>query len=424
MNHKFRIPFFSLFLLLSAFTVCVTAATPATYEVGTWENFCQGAVSHGFDDNMNTNPTAVEQTIFDDKKFHITLHVQTGSCSWANCLASFKKGHEISSHTVSHNSAASELLPSQQAIKKNVPGEMAVTIAYPNCNVPGSDAEVLKYYIAGRNCDGKTNSTSPTNFGEISAKMFGTCSGCPNDANGLNAFADQAVTQKGWSVYCHHGIGSQTHSWATTNLNAMKSHLEYLDKNRDKIWCETFGNVARYIRERDAKPTITQKSSTETSFTLTVTDNLADSIFNYPLSIRCPLPTGWTASFVTQGGKIMADTIVTVSSKQYIQFKAVPDGGDVVISKDPVAVIRSASAFEVACPVTRKRATLIIDTRQFNGSAMTVTLFDLAGKTLAHYTLGRSDTRIALPADKIDQSAFIAKITGGNKTYIGTFMPQ
>jgi hypothetical protein len=66
----------------------------------------------------------------------------------------------------------------------------------------------------------------------------------------------------------------------------------------------------------------------------------------------------------------------------------------------------------------------VIDSRRFNGSALTVTLFDLCGKTLARYTLGPAENRVTLPANTIHRSAFIAKITGGNKSCVGKFMLQ
>ena len=97
------------------------------------------------------------------------------------------------------------------------------------------------------------------------------------DVNGLNSFADEAANKNGWGVYCHHGIGSDGHSWAVTNLNAMKEHLNYLDRNRDKIWCETFGNVARYIKERDAA-SLTVESSEPNQIKVKLTDNLPDNL--------------------------------------------------------------------------------------------------------------------------------------------------
>lgn len=434
MNFRFPTRFFALYLL-GAFIISVSAAVDEPYNVGDWANFCQGAISHTFDDNT-AQQTGQGQTAFDEKGFHMTLFTCTGTMSpnWTNLKNAFSKGHEIASHSVSHPQTmpVSELSSSQNTIKEKIPGEMCVTIAYPNCNSPG-DAQVVKYYIAGRNCNGQLNPKSPSNWAQIGAKGFGSGQGgYPNDANSMNSFADQAASGNKWAVAMHHGIGSDNHSWATTNLNAVKGHLDYLDKNRNKIWCETFGNVARYIRERDAVKgsdgSVKQKDSTDKSFTVTVTDKLADSIFNYSLTIQRPLPDGWKAEEVkvTQGDKEINDTIVTVNSKQYIRFFAVPDGGDVVINGGIVGVNGRIPGFGTgsASPARLQRAALIIDPCRFNGSAMSVTIFDLTGKVLARYTLGSSESRIALPKGKFNRSAFIARITGGGNTWSGKFMPQ
>ena len=431
MNFKFSIRFFTLFLF-EACVLPVSATTASDYEIGTWGNFAQGALSCTFDDWPTSGATHITSTgkdAFNAKQLHFTMFISTQgltSDNWATLKSVFADGHEIASHNQQHNSNTSGLAPSQQAIKTNVPGEMCVAIAYPNCT-PISASEVLKYYLAGRTCASDViNKKTPTDFTQIQSKGFGSGQGgYPNDANSMNNYANSAAQQNGWGVELHHGIGTDSHSWATTNLDAMKSHLDYLDKNRSTIWVETFGNVARYIKERDAV-SVKKKDSTASSITITVTDNLPDTIFNYPLTIRRVLPNGWTTAVVTQKGTAVYDTIVSVSSKQYVMFKAIPDGGDVVISKDPVAVIRNAPVFGVvgASPVMLKRAILFIDSRQFKGSELTVTLLDLAGKTLARYTLGSNEDRIALPADKISHSAFLARITGGSKTYLGTFIPQ
>jgi hypothetical protein len=423
MNFRFQTRFIAL-CLLSAFVVPISATTAADFEIGKWANFCQGAVSHTFDDNT-ANQTKVAQPLFDAKGLHMTLFTCTGSMSpnWDNCKKAFANGHEIASHSVTHAGTMpdAECPTSQATIKQNVPGEPCITIAYPNCNIPSPTTNLKRCYIAGRVCDGQQGPKTPSDFWRVSCKMAGSAG--VNTASGFNSAADQAASSGGWMVWCHHGVGNDGHGYSNTNTDALSANITYLDQKRSTIWTETFGNISRYIYERDSSK-ITVKSSTDQSIAITVTDKMADSIFNYPLSIRCPLPTGWTTAVVMQKGAVVFDTIVTVSSKQYIMFNAIPDAGDVVISKDPVAMIRSASAFEGTFPVMRKHATLIIDTRQFNGSTLAVTFFDLSGKLLDRYTLGRSDNRIALPADKINQSAFIAKITGGNKTYIGRFMPQ
>jgi hypothetical protein len=418
-------------LLVLGLLFSIASATTPTFTIGTWGNFSTCAISHTFDDYGmsglgNITNASTGRGAFDLYGFHMTIFVVTNDMSnWAPLDSAFVHGHEIASHTQTHSSSASELSPSQQAIKQNVKGEMCATIAYPNCNTPG-DASVLNYYIAGRNCTATTNAKSPTNFAQINSKMFGVGScNCPNDSASLSSFASSAVSSNGWAVYCHHGIGSDSHSWAVTSLDAIKAHLKYLNNNRSTYWVETFGNVARYIKERDAA-TVTVKSSSSSQITITVTDNLADSIFNYPLSIRCELPSGWSDPVVKQNNKTMQDTIVTVSSKQYLMFQAVPNGGDVVLTGGSVNVLNrfAESDLNGTVPVKKVRSTLIIDTKQFAGSAVSVTLINLQGKELARYNLAGTGRTYSLPIDKISRSVFIARVFGAGKTYMVTFLPQ
>ena len=254
MNAKKMIGIAPMFIF-SVFLMNASAADP-TFEIGTWGNFCQGAVSHTFDDYPYTGTlqqVGTGQAAFDAKGLHMTLFVITGSVTdWSKLKAASAKGHEIASHSVTHASNASELIPSQDAIKKNVPGEMCVSIAYPNGN---AIAGCLKNYIAARNIQGANNPKTPSDFAQINTQGFGVGAGnYKNDAASMNSWADAAASGNKWGTAMHHGIGNANdpkHSWAMTNIDEMVKHLDYLDKNRNKIWCETFGNVARYIKERD-----------------------------------------------------------------------------------------------------------------------------------------------------------------------------
>lgn len=417
----------SAVLMSSALIFSSSAAVEEPFEIGTWGNFCKGAISHTFDDypTSSTNQqVASGQAAFDEKGLPMTLFVLPSSCNdgnWNSLKAAFEKGHEIASHNNEHNSNPSGLKPSQNTIKSKVPGEMCVSIAYPDCNTPG-DAAVLQTYIAGRNCNGQVNPKSPSKFAQIGSKMFGTCGGCPNSADDLNSFADQAANSNGWAVTCHHGIGSDGHSWAVTNLDAMKQHLDYLDKNRDKIWCETFGNVARYIKERDAA-SLTVESSEQNSITVKLTDNLPDTIYNYPLSIRCPLPEGWTTAMVTQDGEEVEDSILTVYSKEYLMFKAVPDGGDILIQSGTM-VRNLASVSATSKPILLNKSGLSIDANQFSGSTIAVSLFDLRGKLFAKYSLNRSSSVLTIPVSALTSSAFVVKVTDGNTTVVTRCLAQ
>ena len=159
---------------------------------------------------------------------------------------------------------------------------------------------------------------------------------------------NSAVNSKGWCVYLLHGIDGDG-GWSSLPADTLRATLVYLSANQDKFWVSSFSNVARYIKERNAV-SVTELSSQDSSITLQVTDALIDSIFNYPITLRRPLPEGWPSAVVTQNGQARYTRIVEVNSIQYIQFDVVPDSGDVLISKSNLSDLQNHSSYMVPAP--------------------------------------------------------------------------
>lgn len=417
-------------LLSAALGTMVSAGVEAPFEIGTWGNFCKGAISHTFDDYPNSGASRIATTgreAFDEKNLHMTMFVvsdEQNQNSWSALKKCFEKGHEVTSHNKVHQADASGLKPSQEAIRSNIPGEKAISFAYPFGTALG-DSKVLGIYVAARDAGGgDVNSTTPSNFAHISSVGFGKGSGnYKNDATSMDNFAKKAASGNGWAVAMHHGIGADSHSWATTNLDEMKKHLDFLDKNRHEIWCETFGNVARYIKERDSV-SLKVKSNRDNEITLTLTDNLNDKVYDYPLSIRRTLPDGWDKVSVTQGDKAVEDSIVIVGTKKYLMFKAVPDGGDIVIKSDGVSVKRLLSNVSTVSTVVLNKKLLTINPDGFSGSALSVFLFNLRGEMVARYSSNNRTTPFSIPLNTFANSAFLVKVTDGKTTVVSRCLAQ
>ena len=81
--------------------------------------------------------------------------------------------------------------------------------------------------------------------------------------------------------------------------SAIEGNLNYLSQNKGKFWVSTFSNVVRYIKERNAVQIRSVPSETN-RFILRVTDNLLDSIYNYPITIRRPIPANWDTVIVSR----------------------------------------------------------------------------------------------------------------------------
>jgi oligosaccharide reducing-end xylanase len=309
----------------------------APYEVATWRGFRTAAVSYTFDDGTaNQLPVAIP--IFNEFGYRATLFTVTGWVSdWAGLQAAAAQGHEIASHTVDHVrlgglSVANETYQyeaSKSAIESRVAYARAVTIAYPNCR-SGDQALCAQYYAAGRNCTGGIVPPTPANFYEIGSYICGN-RGTVKTASDFTSRFNAAQTAGGWLVLLLHGIDNDGGYSPLPSL-VLRESLQYLDDRRNIFWVEAFGNIVRYIKERD-DISVAETSVADAGITLRVTDTLDDAVYNYPVTLRRPLPAGWTAADVTQDGQAVPVSLVTINSVACVIFDVVPDAGEVVLSR-------------------------------------------------------------------------------------------
>jgi hypothetical protein len=325
--------------LLAAGRVGYSQTIAPPYEVGAWPRFRSAAISYTFDDGCS-NQFAIAIPMFNEFDFKLTLFTVTGwPLNWANLQNAASAGHEVASHTVTHPylnkmtaaQQTTELKDSQDIINAHIKGQKCVTLAYPYC-VPSDQNLTAQYYIAARHCQGYIERSTPTNFYQISSLICGNL-GSVKTAENFNQKFENTATSKGWCVLLIHGIDNDG-GYSPLPSTTLRASLGYLAARKDKFWVATFGNVVRYIRERNAV-SVTESSNQNTCITLQVTDTLDDAIYNYPITIRRPLPQSWTSAYVSQNGRVANASIEEVDSKKYVMFDVVPDGGDVVLSKGP-----------------------------------------------------------------------------------------
>jgi hypothetical protein len=294
--------------------------------------------------------------MFDEFGFKLTLFTPTNASgmplpNWTVLQSVADEGHEVASHTVTHPylnqltlaEQQDELKNSKDSIETHVTGHKCITLAYPYC-VGGSDSLCLVYYIAARACQGSIESKNPRNFLNLSSIICGSQGSVKTGAD-FNSRVNGAANSKGWCVYLIHGLDSESDGWSPTSSTELRSSLEYLDANRDKFWVATFVNVVCYIKERNAA-SVAELSVLENSITVQVTDTLDDEIYNYPITVRRTLPTGWPSATVTQDGQDVAYRTVTVDAVKYIMFDAIPNGGDVVITKSDQTQIQNYNGMQ------------------------------------------------------------------------------
>ena len=137
---------------------------------------------------------------------------------------------------------------------------------------------------------------------------------------GINTLLDNHY----WTVECIHSLG-----WGEiySSYNSTISKFEYLKKTG--TWVCSYTEGIQYIKESQCA-TIENVTYTDSAVSFDVTDTLDDFMFNFPLTIKVKLQSGWTSVSATQDGN---ETNVFIENG-YAYVDAIPDGGVVVITKN------------------------------------------------------------------------------------------
>lgn len=333
--------------LLSATVLFLTCAISqaqvnSNYTIARWQGFKTAALSYTWDD-LTSKQLSDAVPIYNKYGFKMTFNVVTNwSVDWSSLKTLASNGHEIACHTESHTNLSKinaaqqdlEFKNSQAIINNNITGTKCVTIAYPEC-VMGDKATISKYFIAGRRCNTNINSYSPSDFYSLDAFTCGNQG--TNTLSGLNSIATNAYNQGGWGVFLFHAINNDG-GYSPVESTLLDSHLSYVSNNIGNYWVATFGEVVKYIKERNAA-SLTETVISADSLQAVVADNLDNTIYTAPLTVRRAMPAGWTGARVYLGNTLINSTTSVVNNITYVVFNVTPDKGTIYIANTAPKVV-------------------------------------------------------------------------------------
>jgi peptidoglycan/xylan/chitin deacetylase (PgdA/CDA1 family) len=411
--------------LLGVATICLCHLAPRAaavvdtpYTVGAWQGFRAGALSLTFDDACPGQFTILVP-LLTKYPFKVTFFIDMNNrrktnTPWDNIRLAATAGHEVTSHSVTHSKFATltdaqqetELKDSRDTIMKEIPSQKVLTFAYPNC-VHGKDALVARYYLAARSCnEDRIEPADPANMMDINSFSYGGSV----TAQTLNGTADNAISKKGWATFLIHGI-DDAGGYNPVKSSMLKTHFDYLMTKAGQLWVAPFADVARYIRERQSL-TLKQIRNTKDSVVVKLTDTLPDGIYNVPVTFQRPLPDGWNTCFVSQNGRALKDSLLTVNSKRVVMFDAVPDGGDIVLSPSGVlATHRSPGGKAGGLMVSGAQGIVRFSLPPGWAGNPELSLFDAQGARRAVVAAMRDGDGYRVDLPKIGTGVYAAKIS-------------
>ena len=321
-------------------------------QVALWSENRTGVYTITIDDNIKGDFSDWRR--FNDKYgFEFTFIVNSGDAvnesnraAWAEMIA---KGNEIQSHTATHHSdAEAQKLTSAQTIYEyqrpiqvieETTGETVKVIGYSYGY--GDLPYARQFYIGGRGTTGTPNNSATVNY--ISTNSL---SGFPGTLDGTNNSMESSVKMLYDTAYTYWGTRYYG-GWTSIHFHSINGGAsveaamdKYLKPASDtgKVWVTTFSKAAMYGQERDTADLIIIKNTID-EIKYTLTDQMDDTMFDYPLSVKIRVDDSWNNVRATQNGESLELVEKTVDGKKYVVIETVPDRGEVLVTPGEPAVL-------------------------------------------------------------------------------------
>ena len=318
-------------LIILLFLSVFAASSFAAHGITAWPDNKKGAVSLTFDDgcpsHVSIGVPSLNARGFKGTFFLTTNWIGGSSPGWDSWRNAANNGHEIGSYSMSHPDLTTLPLPQVQsemegakaAIDAQITTQKCLSFAYPDGALNDSVASIANnIYIASRGIECQLNS-EPINFSNVNS-----CS--PGDLGTLIANTDAAEQQGKWLDYHFHSLanGNDCYRDASFTTDMWLAYLDYLTTKN--LWVGTFVAAVKYIQERSSA-TLSVLSILSDQIVLSLTDTMADAIYDQPLTIRSEVPSNWATATVQQGSSTIEVNSTVEGTTTVIYYNAVPDRG-------------------------------------------------------------------------------------------------
>ncbi|QMU27044.1 polysaccharide deacetylase family protein [Adhaeribacter radiodurans] len=130
-----------------------------------------------------------------------------------------------------------------------------------------------------------------------------------------------AAHDNNWLVLVIHGV--EGIGWEALPTTLLDEYFRYIKAKEDKLWVATFGDVAKYMRERmNGKVQGEQKGNI---ITVNLTHSLDKNLYDLPLTLKTYVPATWKAVKVKQGTKEQQVQPEKDEKGSFVLYQALPN---------------------------------------------------------------------------------------------------
>jgi peptidoglycan/xylan/chitin deacetylase (PgdA/CDA1 family) len=145
----------------------------------------------------------------------------------------------------------------------------------------------------------------------------------------MESWVDTTYANKDvWLVLVFHGIDSL--GWEWTPIPKLEEYFNYIKAKEDKLWIATFGDVARYIREREHAAV--NSSEKDGKISVSLTHSLDKSKYDLPLTLKTYIPDKWSKVTVSQGTDTKTVDVHHDEKGSFVIYQAEPNTSNALLS--------------------------------------------------------------------------------------------
>jgi len=271
--------------------------------------------------------------------------LQEAGDTWDELRRDAAKGYEIASHSITHASMPGldsvnivyELEKSKEEIKNQM-GEQytfstEVPYGYENERVMQI---AYKIYPALRNrmpepwlteLDRPSRKTPAVNKLDYVQwqRECNTHSPLPL----MKSWVDTAVKRRDtWLVLVIHGVDGLGYEALPSTM--LDEYFQYIKSKNNNLWIATFGEVTKYMREREAANV--KDTRKKDRILITLNHPLDKSMYNIPLTLRTNVSAHWKHANVKQGNHLQKIAVANDAGGASVQYQAYPNEGVISIT--------------------------------------------------------------------------------------------
>ncbi|MDY0098800.1 MAG: polysaccharide deacetylase family protein [Bacteroidales bacterium] len=124
-----------------------------------------------------------------------------------------------------------------------------------------------------------------------------------------------------WLVLVFHGVDGI--GWEALTSEAIEEYFRYMKDKEEHLWIATFGDAAKYMRER-IHSTIRSEHK-KGSIKVNLNHSLDTSSYNLPLTLKTYVPSGWKKVIVKQGDNITTTLPQKDTNGSFVFYRSEPN---------------------------------------------------------------------------------------------------